>query len=830
MMRPTLLGLLAFSLLAAPDAHADAQASQDEDSVVLAAQDASVDADGGRDAKFERQRDLPSGIVIESLRWSGQNENRWVRIEAFDLSQRDQRFRAEAGLGPRVRLRAHYQSTPQRYGGGAVSVLGRGPNDMFGATYRLADFIQQRMEDPDGNGTPFFTDAAETAIDNPLVNALANDLVAGQGTFSLGTVRREGGAGATFDLGKGWSLDLDASVETRNGIQPLGTGTYQRITDVNGDGVGDYDYVFSNRGVELPGIVDYRTTRLSAGTSHLGDGWFFSARASASEFDNSFAAITYDNPFWFTDIDATSGSRRGLWQQGRVSLEPSNDAWDLSFAGGVSLPGKTRIDASFTIGEHRQNEPFLPITTNTATIGTVDLNRDGLVNANDDPTRAPSAIVGLPATIGGFRTIGASLDGTAETRAIALTVTSRPVDGLTLLGRFREYEYDGRGPTLVVPARAEYIESTAVLTHHGELILHIPRDFSRQTIDLEAGWRFREGVKIKAFAGRRSREYARYADRNANGQRDAGVRAVAGTDEDFVGASAMFRGGNRFSGRITIENADREVSGAYVNAFSGELATLRQFDIAARERDSANVQLDFMPVEAVTLGIGYRTAEDDYPGSVYGLQKGKASGTTLSVNWAANERVSVFAHADLSSRDADMHLRTKCSNCSEPDPALVPWDVPNFDWFTAYRDDTRAVGAGASFAVGRKTNVDLSANWTKGKIEQSNRNPATPLEGDPGNPRFGEVATVALASNFPDQENELLATELRISHRLGKRLTAGIFWLYEDFDLDDFQWDGLEPYGANFLTVDDSTRYLFLDSRYRDYTAHVVQLFVKIAF
>ena len=51
-----------------------------------------------------------------------------------------------------------------------------------------------------------------------------------------------------------------------------------------------------------------------------------------------------------------------------------------------------------------------------------------------------------------------------------------------------------------------------------------------------------------------------------------------------------------------------------------------------------------------------------------------------------------------------------------------------------------------------------------------------------------------------------------------------------DFDLDDFQWDDLQPYGYDFLTVDDPTRFLFLDSRYSDYTAHVVQAFMKLRF
>ncbi|MCP4204686.1 MAG: hypothetical protein GY769_22485 [bacterium] len=52
----------------------------------------------------------------------------------------------------------------------------------------------------------------------------------------------------------------------------------------------------------------------------------------------------------------------------------------------------------------------------------------------------------------------------------------------------------------------------------------------------------------------------------------------------------------------------------------------------------------------------------------------------------------------------------------------------------------------------------------------------------------------------------------------------------EDWDLDDFQVDQLQAYGANFLTVDDATRFLFLDAWYGSFDANVAQAFVKLVF
>ena len=61
-------------------------------------------------------------------------------------------------------------------------------------------------------------------------------------------------------------------------------------------------------------------------------------------------------------------------------------------------------------------------------------------------------------------------------------------------------------------------------------------------------------------------------------------------------------------------------------------------------------------------------------------------------------------------------------------------------------------------------------------------------------------------------------------------MSCGIMYTFEDWDLDDFQLQQLDAYGPNFLTVDDATRYMFLDAWYGSFDAHVGQLFVKMNF
>jgi hypothetical protein len=303
---------------------------------------------------------------------------------------------------------------------------------------------------------------------------------------------------------------------------------------------------------------------------------------------------------------------------------------------------------------------------------------------------------------------------------------------------------------------------------------------------------------------------------------------VSGTEEDVLGLGATFGAGRWLTGRIELETADREFDGDYRIAFEGELEDVRQYNIADRERDAAEARLDFALTERANLGLGYRFSEDDYPATEFGLREGDERSADLSFGYAVGERVDLFLYADVSESDRDFHLRTKCGNCAPPLGAdwEPPWEVPNFDWFTDYTDETTALGGGLSFETGRKTRWELAVHHVDASIAQRTRNPGPPVDLlDPARP----VATVAVGHDFPDQESTLFGVELRLSHRISDRLSAGLWYLYEDFDLEDFQWDVLDPYGASFLEIDDATRYLFLDSRYGDYEAQVLQLFLRLA-
>lgn len=802
------LGLLLLSpgLLAAAESDSD-----EEDSLITIAvgvQGVSVDAEQDRDGRFNRYQDRPSGLVIDYLRFARLlGEDGYVDFSAVDALQDDERVLLRLGLGGRFRGRYEYDSVPMVFGNRARSVLG--------GDYRIGDFIQQLMEDPDGNGVPFYTDLDETAGDNALVRGMANDLLTGTSPFDLELKRRSHDLDLRYDVSPLWSVGFDYQLHESRGTQPLGSGTYQRITDVDADGATDYDYFFSIRGVELPAIVDYDTVNTSVSALYRQDRWFGDFRYTYSEFENANPHLLYDNPFWFTGTEATSGSRRGLWEEGRASQPPSNDSWNLALTGGVDLGKQTRLTAAVNIGEHKQDEPFAAITTNPALVGKADLNGDGVIDGADDPT----SLALLPQS---------SLSASSDITSLNLRLTSRPADWVRVNASWRSYEYDGGTSDLVMPARTEYIESRIKTDFKGSSLRFIPHNYKRENLKVEGIFDASKDFRVAAFFERESYDWPRYADTEGNVSRDAGNRSVEGTDDDTLGLRVYWDGSEAIDARLSLSNSDRDFSGEHVVGFSGQLESLRQYDIANRERDAVDLRVNLYPRDGVTAGIEIRDWSDNYPDSVYGFLEASSTGWTIDTTCSIGDRTSLYLYLDGNEVETDMHLRTKCSNCTPPAGAgfEAPWGVPNYDWFTNYTDEDVSFGGSINYASeDDRDRFDLDFSYTDAEIQQLNRNPATPRDlGKPGAPPVG----VALAVNFPDQTNTFTNVEAKYLRKLNSTTSLGVMYTFEDWDLDDFQVQQLQAYGANFLSVDDASRFLLLDSWYGSFDAHVLQFFVKL--
>ena len=88
--------------------------------------------------------------------------------------------------------------------------------------------------------------------------------------------------------------------------------------------------------------------------------WAVQAAFIGSFFQNDTQQMTWDNPFRLTTEQINNPLT------GRMALYPDNHAYYASFAGATDVTKYLRFSASITPGWLRQNEAFLPYTTNTA--------------------------------------------------------------------------------------------------------------------------------------------------------------------------------------------------------------------------------------------------------------------------------------------------------------------------------------------------------------------------------------------------------------------------------------------------------------------------------
>ncbi|MEW5806063.1 MAG: MtrB/PioB family outer membrane beta-barrel protein [Acidobacteriota bacterium] len=792
----------------APAAWAEEGGKDDKAAVVTGVQQTDIDADENRSAKYDEYRDIPEGLVLNYLSWTLSRKEGWLGESYFqftgkDVLQKDEKIATRFGVFGKLDIDIDWTRTPHKFTNGAKFLL----NSVSPGTYRIADEAQMRFQDPDGDGV-----WGDTAT----LPAVVDDFVSSTGFQTFGIQRNEGRFGLRWTPVAHWSFNLNAVREKRNGYRPLGSGTYLRTTGIaDPDGVGT-DSIYPVRGLELPEPIDYTTTMLEFGAKFTHKRFFAGVAYQVSDFENNIPTLTYDNPFWFNDCNASGGtpgcpgSPRFMVEEGRMDLYPDNDSRNLVITGGVFLPMSTQFTATLSRGTITQDDDFLPWTTNTALIGVADINGDTVIDATDDPTTTAL----LPRK---------SLDGEVDTTAMNLVLTSRPWKPLTLTAKYRTYDYDSTQDPLMLQGYVRYVESYWGTTFNNQPLEHRPLDFQKTVSALEASlhpWKYFGAL---LFFQRSSWDYDQYTDLNADTVRDIGTRAVKGTDDDTMGATLFTNPAEWMDARVTYKTSKREFDGTYTTFAAGEHQGVRQYDIFERDRTEMDVQVNLMPVEKLTIGLGYRSVEDDYAdtlitwdsntGESFGFREGEDKGFTFTLYFQADKRLDLFVYMESSEMETLVHGQTKYGTFANL----------NNTWFTEIGNKSTAYGVGSHITIiPDSLYLDANLNRTQGEVSHDAWNPIA--TGDSN-------SLSAKAYNFPDQVSKLTTGELRLMKKLSARYGLGFSYLYEKFDLEDFQWDVLVPYGNDFVSYgDDALRYLFLDSRYNDYSAHIAQLFLKIKF
>jgi MtrB/PioB family decaheme-associated outer membrane protein len=207
----------------------------------------------------------------------------------------------------------------------------------------------------------------------------------------------------------------------------------------------------------VPYQIDDKTQQIEAVLSYTSKIAQFQLGYSYSKFSNSLDAFNVQNPY----------TAAGTNSAGRMSLAPDNDHHQINASGAYNFSKATRLSTTFSYGIARQNEAFLPYSTNV--------------------TGATSV---LPRS---------SLDGKVVNTLLDVALTTKPIDKMNLkLGyQYRDsdnktpiaqYRYASRDAAAVGAATSNSVRTNApVSTSEQKLSLEGDYEIAPKTV-LRAGF------------------------------------------------------------------------------------------------------------------------------------------------------------------------------------------------------------------------------------------------------------------------------------------------------------------------------------------------------
>lgn len=670
----------------------------------------------GDEARFQRYRDLRSGIYGSNLVFGRRTADWTLEGQAWNAGYRDQRYQLELQRVGRLTASFLWDQIPL--------FISRDTRSLFAFTktapgvFRIEDAIQQEIQAL----AKTLRDFEDQAV-----------------RFDMRTTRRIGEADILFNADRNTDIKIRFRSTAREGQIPFG-GTFG----------------FSNA-VELPAPIDYRTTDVQTAlewgneTGMLRVGW------DGSSFDNHIDSIIWDNPLRFGPDIASAPS------QGRMSLWPDNTLTYLHGTGAVSLPARGRLTGYVAIGQGRNNEDLVPFTINTAITQPV-LSR-------------PTALAESQMAIAQF------------------TLAMRPARIFRLNARYRYADVDIETPVFERPTGTVVYDTRFNANADGSQYHSVRRN----TFEAEGG----------VDLGRYTAVNVGYHYLGA----DYENRLWETTDENVFRVSIDTTGHQLFGLRGVYEDRRRRGENFEAEALQevGELASLRHYDVADRDRRRFTVIANATPGGVFGLTASAGIGRDEYPDSAHGLLWFDSNQYSAGVSIAPDERYHLTASYGWENYQSLQRSRNANNAADQANPLR--------DWTTGYEGDVNFLEATLDIDAIARTFIRVSADW--------NRSNDTYL--------YGLVTGSPLAApeNLPPVTNELLRGEIDLSYALTGNIRLGVGYWYDNYDVEDFALGPTTLTGIAFPPVQEgapvvATNALLLGYLYRPYTAHAG--FVRLTY
>jgi MtrB/PioB family decaheme-associated outer membrane protein len=400
---------------------------------------ARVEGTTGDEARYERYRDLRSG-VFSRVTFGKDTDHAMFGALAEHVGYRDQRYLVNYNGGRSV-INASWDSIPLNY-----SYLTSSP------------WVET------STGVFSLDTAARLAVQNKVPGVVGVPQTAAQ----LQTASIFRGLATPFDLQS--RRDTAAFAMAYNATADVGVNVSISTTGKGGNQPSGMSFSFNNAN-ELPMPIDNRTNDVSAGIEWIKPKGMLRFGWDGSWFDNQIHEIVWDNPLSATNttpFDPSGYSNGNGPAQGRMSVPPSNNMHVFSATALYKMPSHTTLNGTFSFTAMNQDDALIPWTINSAIANpTVYQSFPGLaslprataeasvhgLNAMVDFTSRPNQVFGLSVRyrLNDHRNLTPIFDGTQYVRFDAAPeATGGPTEQFDI----RENTLDATGTFNLLPYTA----------------------------------------------------------------------------------------------------------------------------------------------------------------------------------------------------------------------------------------------------------------------------------------------------------------------------------------------------------------------------------------
>lgn len=554
----------------------------------------------GRDdvvsSKFEEYREVPKGVSMPVFSFQGSHDGKDFAVFGQNVSRSDQRYRGWAGLSW-FGIAFDYNSIPHNMGNDGRTLHTETAPGVWSMSATLRKTLGDAVDAvPTASRTyPFYLNLLTPSIDSA-------NYVSVSSLRQRGLVEADLGRNLPFDLALTYLREVKSGARGASAGDVLGT-----VTSL----------------VDVPEPLDELTQDFGIRGAYnfaMGD---VHGSLNRNLFSNRLTSLVLDNPFRATDLAYTSTAVPGGPAQVRFSTSPDNEATRGAFGFQLKFGRKTRLGGDVAIGRWTQNEAFLPYTINSA-----------IFTPAGTPANALSSLQ------------HPSLNGKMDTTSYNFSFGSRPIAGLGIRLRYRNYEYKDKtdrwvisGDTSGSPDRSwSNANAPTAEEPYGHATAN-RTDASTGRFDAQLSYDIGDVTIEGAYRNLQTSWVGRTNSSGTDG------------DENGYTLSAVFRAKEWLAFRGMFDQAKRTVSGLVpgsVGALQGVMA-----DHAEREQTRAGVDVELTPWDAFGVTFAYFRRDDDYPNRPFkvagnpdtesGLLEASYDTFTVDVDFLRSERVELNA-------------------------------------------------------------------------------------------------------------------------------------------------------------------------------------------